>query len=238
MSFYVGIDLGQAADYTAISVIEKEMIPTGRVIVNHRVYEPGEPRRHNPADQRYHEEEPEMKPHYLLRHLERPELGTPYPAIVQRVKDLVHRPELPKVSAIVIDATGVGRAVVDMFYEARLRYNLEPVNITPGNSVTTPVGSRDTWGVPKRDLVSTLQVLIQNRDLLMPPEKDMPLGAILKAEMLNFKAKISQSGHDSYGAGGASDWREGQHDDLLLSVSLACWYAEYQQDHRPMIWSL
>jgi hypothetical protein len=41
------------------------------------------------------------------------------------------------------------------------------------------------------------------------------------AELSNFRVKISASGHDTYDA-----WRESVHDDLVLSVALACWWAE------------
>ena len=44
-------------------------------------------------------------------------------------------------------------------------------------------------------------------------------------ELSNFKVKITTKGNDTYEA-----WREGQHDDLVLSVALACWYGENTQD--------
>jgi hypothetical protein len=44
----------------------------------------------------------------------------------------------------------------------------------------------------------------------------------LVKELLNFRVKINIStAHDSYEA-----WREGDHDDLVLSVALACWAGE------------
>jgi len=39
------------------------------------------------------------------------------------------------------------------------------------------------------------------------------------------------AGHDSYGA-----WREGAHDDLLLSVALACWAAEKRFLPKGLLW--
>jgi len=50
------------------------------------------------------------------------------------------------------------------------------------------------------------------------------LAETLVAELINFRPKISASGHASFGA--ASDWREGSHDDLLLATSMAIWFAE------------
>jgi hypothetical protein len=49
--------------------------------------------------------------------------------------------------------------------------------------------------------------------------------------MTNFQVKISQTGHDSYGA-----WREGTHDDLLLAVALACWAAEKKASPKGLRW--
>ena len=49
----------------------------------------------------------------------------------------------------------------------------------------------------------------------------MELWPALKKELLNFRVKINIStSHDSYEA-----WREGDHDDLVLAVALACWRA-------------
>jgi hypothetical protein len=43
----------------------------------------------------------------------------------------------------------------------------------------------------------------------------------LVTELLNFRVQITPAANMIYGA-----WRAGQHDDLVLAVSLACWWAE------------
>jgi len=49
---------------------------------------------------------------------------------------------------------------------------------------------------------------------------------------LSFKVKINlKTAHDSYEA-----WREGQHDDLVLFVALAAWFAERR--YRNTDWRL
>ena len=46
--------------------------------------------------------------------------------------------------------------------------------------------------------------------------------ALLVKELEAFRVKINvKTAHDSYEA-----WREGDHDDLVLSVALCCWFAE------------
>jgi hypothetical protein len=68
-------------------------------------------------------------------------------------------------------------------------------------------------------LVSGLQVLLQTERLKIA--QDIPHAETFVAELRNFRVRISESGHDSYEA-----WREGSHDDLVLSVAIACWLGE------------
>ena len=55
----------------------------------------------------------------------------------------------------------------------------------------------------------------------------LPHAETLRAELINFRARIDPvTAHDSYGA----DWRrEGGHDDILLALAVAVWYAERHQ---------
>jgi hypothetical protein len=140
-----------------------------------------------------------------------------YELIADRIAGLKMRPEL-KTAMVVIDETGVGTAVGDML-EAR---SLQPwrVTITGGIEVTQ---QGLAYHVPKRDLATIVAILLKSRRLRIA--KELPLAEALKAELENFEAKISlTTGHDSYGAG--DDWREGNHDDLVLAVALAVWLGE------------
>ncbi len=212
----IGVDLGQQRDYTAISITERVLLPSGE-----------------------HSEEPyndwlaqrvrwrtveEAKPEYRVRHLERPKLGTPYTEVVDRVVELVM--ELGGRPVVAVDATGVGLPVMDMLWKT-LRKRIEGTNvyvdrcavtITGGDSVTrNPDGG---LRVPKRDLISATLVLLQNGQLKIADA--LLLKDTLVKELLNFRVKINIStAHDSYEA-----WREGDHDDLVLSVALACWAGE------------
>jgi hypothetical protein len=120
MSFYVGLDLGQSNDYTALAVVEKVEGGLG-----------GE----------------RNDPDLHLRHLERYPLRTPYPDMVAQVAALVEDPQLRTTRLdrrlgqmvldepdLLVDATGVGRPVVDLFRERGLKY--KAITITGGNKVT------------------------------------------------------------------------------------------------------
>ncbi len=79
-------------------------------------------------------------PDIHVRHLERLPLGTPYPRVVERIGNLVNK--LPG-AALVVDATGVGRAVLDQMHEA----GLAPVAVTITGGRFTSYDGR-MWRVP------------------------------------------------------------------------------------------
>jgi hypothetical protein len=92
---------------------------------------------------------------------------------------------------------------------------LWPVSITGGDLETYANGY---YRVPKRDLIVGLQLLLQRRGLQIA--KGMKFGPVLAREMAEMRVKITPSGNEQYGV-----WREGEHDDLVLAVALACWGA-------------
>lgn len=188
MQFYVGLDLGQVQDYSALAILEwlpKELSSA-------------------------------------VRHLRRFPLGTPYPRICEEVRALVLRPPLVGKVQLVVDATGVGRPVLDMFRRAQLGHGVIGISIHGGDNVSREPAVSG-FRVPKRDLVSNLQLLFQERRLKI--SKDLPEAEVLVQELRNFRVQISESGNDTYGV-----WRSGEHDDLVLAVSLAAWLAER---HHP-----
>jgi len=153
---------------------------------------------------------------YQVRHLHRWPLGTGYPAIVGEVAGLLARAPLRGQATLAVDATGVGPPVVDMLKQAHLPGTLVPITITGGQEASRDGGG---WHVPKRDLVSTVTVLLQSGRLKIAPA--LPEAPILTSELQGFSVKITTAANDVYGA-----WREGQHDDLVLAVALAVWYGE------------
>jgi hypothetical protein len=166
---------------------------------------------------------PASKASFTLRYLHRWTLGTRYPAIVGQVSELLRRPPLPR-STLVVDQTGVGACVVDLFRQAALPVLLRPLLITGGNAVTTD--EHGVWHVPKRELVSVLQLLLQSGRLKIPA--NIPGQEALVKELLAFRVKITTAGNESFEA-----WRERDHDDLVLAVALAAWVGVKVPDPRP-----
>lgn len=161
---------------------------------------------------------------YDVRHLQRFALGTPYPEIVVKLGGMLRAPALAGcVISLVADATGVGAPVVDLLRAAKLPARLVPVLITGGDAVGREGGR---FRVPKRDLVGAAKVLLQSGRLKFA---ELPETPTLVRELLNFQVKIDPAtAHDSYSA-----WREGVHDDMVLSVALAVWFGESPYSRPP-----
>ena len=210
-TYYLSIDLGQANDFTAISIVER--ILTRDTPMKYRK----ELVMHADDPNRYEKE-------FNLLHLERPPLGTPYTAIVDRTLELYDSPKLEgRVKAVVIDTTGLGTPVYDLMVKANIMRFINGVTITGGSTVTYELkrgGIR--FNVPKRDLVAALQLSFQNKELKIAA--GLPNAEIFVHELTNFKVKINVNGHDQYEA-----HRQGDHDDLVLSVAMAVWAGQQRR---------
>jgi len=247
-SYYVGVDLGQRQDHTAVAVIEEPVFVDGRAVEypgwawQCGVEETGwisPASLHSTAlDQaradNYHRGRPADVP-LSCRHLERLPLDTPYPEQVERVRALLSTPPLAgRPSALVVDATGVGVGVVDLFAAA----GLDPiaVSIHGGDKVSHEAvrhGSEilSRLRVPKRELVSAVQVPLQNGRLKVA--RRLPEAETLRRELQNFRVRIDpKTAHDSY-----SHWREKEHDDLVLATALAAWFRRYRNTHTDAVYA-
>ena len=155
---------------------------------------------------------------YVVRHLQRFDLGTSYPHIVERVCAMLQRPELLGRSVtMLLDVTGVGRGILDMFRAVHVR----PKAVTIHGGQSTSVHGSE-YHVSKRDLVYSLTSLSQARPVRLSLGHRLPFAAEVRAEMATFTAKINpETAHESFSA-----WREQAHDDLLLAMSLCTWWGE------------
>ena len=185
--YYVGLDLGYRHDYTAIAVISRtDIYHAERNAVTYERLRTTE---------------------FRVRKLTRAPLYTEYPEIVRRVANMVRHPEAYGRSTLVVDATGVGAPVVQMFKKQRLGVTLTPVTITSGERETQEYGA---WHVPKKTLLMGLQVMVQERTLRLAR---MALSRDLIREMQQMRTCALKG------------WRSGPHDDLVLAVALAAWAA-------------
>lgn len=208
MDVVIGADIGQKRDPTAIAVAELQW--------------------------RGPEQKPGRDDHWVVRHLERLPLGTPYPEIVDAIirvleavkaREIVETVELNQDSpysferkaetrarhpnvTLYVDGTGVGQPVVDLL---------------KGRGAW-PIGCYFTYGerrtregqdvrIGKAWMVSRLQALAQTRRLHLPRTAE---AEAMQRELLDYEIRVSDDGHDTYGA-----FKTGRHDDLVTALGLA-----------------
>jgi hypothetical protein len=197
---WIGLDLGQLTDFSAAAVLRRTLAidpVTGRV----------ERRRTG-------------HPHFRFdaMAIRRYPLGTPYVSIVAHIVDQLQRPELAPRPRLVVDSTGVGIAVMEMFRDA-----LRPLPAVECHALTITSGrswsctGRHAWNVSKIELVAAAREALEARRLKVPPGLDH--ADTLKRELLDFRVKITTSANETFSA------REGQHDDIVLCVALPIWLA-------------
>lgn len=232
----IGIDIGQTNDPTAIVI----------------------------ADPEFREEEirGEVKQvqHYNIRYLKRLPLGMSYPDIVNeivrivngipdpeektiKVMDFKYGREIEEIKntylniQLYVDATGVGKPVVDLFREAleetsrvritvlnggevekpkqQERYiNIHAVTLTGGEATEEPKYRDREFKLPKSYLVSQLKVLFSYNRIHLP---DIPEARALKDELMNYQLKVNEYANLEFGA-----FKIGTHDDLITALGLAC----------------
>jgi hypothetical protein len=188
IKYVLGADLGQAMDPTALTVLEHTHA--------FREWERGG------RDQ--------FEDTFDVRHLQRLPLGLSYPSVVQEVARLLARPPLVGNCELVIDSTGVGRPVGDLFDVAGLQPTR--VTITAGDSQSWTDGG---WHVSKTTLISTLDARLHTGELKFAAE--LTEAGTMAEELRDFRRHVSASGRFQYEA------RATKHDDLVLAVAIALW---------------
>jgi hypothetical protein len=182
-SVTIGIDIGQKHDPTAIAVMEQEE----RLV-----------------EGRYED-------HYLGRHIERLPLSTSYTAIATRLAGIVGNVAKrgASVAAVFVDATGVGKPVVDVLNDAGVQ--VTAVYFTHGDRRTVNEDRSVTLG--KAYLVSHLKVLMQTHRIHLTHSAEMEA---MQTELLDYEIRVNEHANDTYGA-----FTVGTHDDLVTALGLA-----------------
>jgi hypothetical protein len=203
-SWSVGIDIGQAADPTAVCAVESvrwQMSERFERAYHHKSGAwPRDPVVLDAVAKKPHDE-------LHVRALKRLALGTSYPEQCQQLGVLLATPQLVG-APVFLDAGGVGKPVSDLFKRGGIKHT--PIWITAGRD-EQPHG--DGFTVPKLHLISRLQAALHSGELKIA--KSLPEANAFVRELQEFRDSFTESGHLQFGA------RQGAHDDLVLAAALA-----------------
>jgi hypothetical protein len=160
---------------------------------------------------------------YVCRYLRRwlpPD--TAYPVLLAELAAMLSGPLVD--SDLVVEAGPSLKPVVAMLRRHRLPALIRPVEVKV-SAEDAYVG--DAWKVGKGSLIETTrQVLQQGRmtfDEQMPPEvlATTPSVRTVYQALLTYPFDRAPAANEAFAA------REGEYDDLVLAVSLACWFGEH-----------
>ncbi len=134
-AYFVGLDLGQSADYSALVILER--------------------RGFSPQNYTY-----DCK--FLRRWQLKTAYPQIVEDTVRYMNSEALNKGVKERPVLAVDGTGCGAAVIDLFRREHLHGKLVPILITGGNEVTKDSHSIK---IPKRDLVAAVAVVTQNRKL-------------------------------------------------------------------------
>lgn len=177
--YFLGLDLGQRRDRTAIAILERADTTTGerdpvtwsigRATTNH------------------------------FRYLQRLPLHTPYTTIAEHVERIGRKLVRQGACTVIVDATGVRLPIVDALRAADAPWRLMPVTIGYAGSEHYSDGC---WRVPKRDLIAGLQLAFEHRDFRNPAR--LPEAETLIEELTSMRATTRHTGAIQFASPGDS----------------------------------
>jgi hypothetical protein len=213
--FIFAVDLGQVNDYTALIILERQQEVTTTLVCTVK----------DPSLAQGKDWKPKITfkdALYSCRYIERMR-NLSYPVMIERIRKVIENPEIENRYKLVLDQTGVGRPIYDLFKLTGL--DIFGVTITGGNEDHKRTGSE--WSVAKCNLVGVTQVISQANPPRLKYAADLADLDLLRNEISNFKVIVSKSANELFSV------REGLHDDLILALSLGLWFGEIAGSPRP-----
>ncbi len=201
----LGLDLGALVDPSALAVVERRTSGTGEWELD-----AAKVSREIARDDLF------------LRYVERIPLKSSYLDVTSYVLRLLDKPPFDGTGTLVLDRTGVGQPVLDLFHAQ----GATPVSVFFTGGDTTHQDGRD-FRVPKTTLINNLIAKIDCGELTAAD--DLPDREAFEDELLSFRRKTGAAGRVSY------DAESGKHDVLLIAVSLAVWWASRPRSQRRML---
>jgi hypothetical protein len=160
---------------------------------------------------------------YVCRYLRRwlPP-ATAYPVLLSELAVMLQGPL--EWSDLIVEAGPSIRPVVAMLRKHRLRASIRPVEVKV-SAEDTYVG--DAWRVGKGSLIETTRQVLQEERMTFDEQMPAEVMASTPSVRTIYQALLTYPFEPAPSANEAFAVREGEYDDLVLAVTLACWYGEH-----------
>ena len=202
---YGGQDLAECVDRSALAIVEYVTEPTGTIDAATRA--------------------PLFRCSMVLRHLESPARGTPYPEVVARAREVMQHPRIAGRCTLIVDAHGPGAGVIPMLEHPAFPAPIVRMKATNGQEAKQ---TGNSYTVPKTALLDRLESALRTKKLRLAPG---PLTDALFRELTMLQKELQPSGYVTYSTP--------IHDDLVMATAMAVWlawerHAEYLQMPGPV----
>lgn len=207
MSWLLSLDCGKQHDYSVLGGIE----------CTQRIYDPNLGDEGEARLRRYLKRHPvKITNLFSVRGLKRFDLGTDYDEVTDHVVRQYNNVELMGEVTVLVDAGGVGLAVMDMLRAK----GVPPLGIMLKGSGEATV-TENIYHVSKEEVVLALVVAFQTGRIDIIQELlDTPEGKQLVRELEGFQLKPpTRTGHRAMEAG-----KEAIHDDIAMMLAQAVWF--------------
>jgi hypothetical protein len=144
----------------------------------------------------------------------------------RRIEQIAAKLAKTATTVAVVDATGIGRPQLELIRGLLRAVHVRTVGVQITSGAVVGVAG-DDFTVPKKDLISASQVALERGCLMF--NSQLPLADVLVEELRAYRYSTT-AGNEVMGNYRA----DSAHDDLVLAVSLAVWWAARMTSTGPV----
>jgi hypothetical protein len=147
---------------------------------------------------------------------------TAYPVLLSELAVILSGPLAN--SELIVEAGASIKPVVAMLHKQRLPAFIRPVEVK-GNAEDAYAGH--VWKVGKGSLIETTRQVLQEERMSFDEQMPAEVMATTPSVRTVYQALLTYPFERAPAANEAFAAREGEYDDLVVAVSLACWFGEH-----------
>lgn len=162
---------------------------------------------------------------YTCRYLRRWPPDTTYPTLLAELYGMLNDATLGKVTLIVEAGPSI-KAVLTMLRRLRLPVSLKAVEVRTSAEDHYVDG---IWKLAKGTVIEVARQVLQEKRLTFDEQMPPEVAATTPPAQTIYHALATYPFNQTPGANEAFAARDGEYDDLVFAVALACWYGERGQ---------